>query len=344
MADVHLAPHRRFAGEGPVNERAQTILRTLYAVTAVAEENGCIAVVIAGDVFDTDRPPPQLVAALQEWCRDHTERLGSKPRLIAGNHDRRSNIAGDHALSPLADHAYVIDTVRTDIDAGVLYIPFRTAARGWFEEDVRLYGKPCDLVVAHIGVCFDTTPEWLWGKNDALSVEEMTAAVAPVTPKLVVVGNYHTPGGAPGIVQCGTLCPAGWDDPGEDFGWVVMVEVGTDRVKRVRVPGPRFLQGDVPPEDLARFAADGNTVYYRATVAPGETVPPRYVLPGVTVDRVEDASATRAKAQEAVAAARSADNTAAAVSEFVAKMTLPEGVTAAEVEARVKKLLVGGAL
>lgn len=95
IADTHIANHRRFAGESRacINVRCHTTLNSLEQ--AVESARGTL--VVLGDIFDTVRPEPQVIAAVQlALWETHTT------FLLLGNHDMVSTQPGDHALGPLA--------------------------------------------------------------------------------------------------------------------------------------------------------------------------------------------------------------------------------------------------
>jgi hypothetical protein len=124
LADAHIANHRRCGGplDAGLNRRAQSSLRALHRAIEVAN---CQAdrVVILGDLFDSPRPSPQLIAAVQVALSE--SRL--RPLLVVGNHEQVSSASGDHALGPLRPVADVVDVPTWMTTGGVMLaiVPFR---------------------------------------------------------------------------------------------------------------------------------------------------------------------------------------------------------------------------
>ena len=120
IADVHLGNHRVFAGHrrAGLNDRARAILAVLgqAIVTAHADEAEILA--IAGDLFDTSRPPPAHIAAVQETLA----LLGNKCHVLCGNHDQTSSSPGDNAVAPLGPVATVHE--QPGVEGPVVFVPF----------------------------------------------------------------------------------------------------------------------------------------------------------------------------------------------------------------------------
>src|SRR5260370_428206 len=106
-ADCHIANHRQFGGQlvSGLNERCRLCLDVLANALKRAGECGCADVVILGDLFDSDRPSPQEVAAVQYVIYRSNIRVS----MLVGNHDKTSEAPGDHALAPLWQVANVYE-------------------------------------------------------------------------------------------------------------------------------------------------------------------------------------------------------------------------------------------
>jgi DNA repair exonuclease SbcCD nuclease subunit len=353
IADVHLASHRRFGGEGPVNNRATDILSALHSIRPRLLERGVHMLAVAGDFYDTDKPPPQLIAEVQSWL-DSMKPL--EVTFIAGNHDRRSNVGGDHALAPLYGRARIFDCPGSL--GNVLYVPFRTAPRGWWAEDVLQFEPDGSrdyavaVIVTHIGVEFGDTPFFLQGKDDSLPVDAIGHTALQLGAHTVVCGNYHKPcvqmsASGVNVIQCGTFTPAGWDDPGLDYGHVVIVDTEMSGwFEVVKIPGPRFIHGNTQDwRDVRESGPRQCVVYVRVPVGPHESLPGEYLreerMGTVTLDRVVDTELRKLNAQAAVASARDEASFREALTAFLAKTEVPEGTSREAVEARVLRYMRG---
>jgi DNA repair exonuclease SbcCD nuclease subunit len=85
VADVHLGAALKVLGERGAEQREQ-VRRTFARCVDLALERGCQVALIAGDLFDSPRPPRSLV----EFAAEQLQRLvtaGVRVFAIPGNHD-----------------------------------------------------------------------------------------------------------------------------------------------------------------------------------------------------------------------------------------------------------------
>ena len=96
VADIHLACHRQLGGitAAGLNTRAREILAVLQHTGQLVRAEQA-SLVIAGDLFDTPHPTPQLMAGALDALS------GLDVTCLVGNHDQVSAAPGDHALGPL---------------------------------------------------------------------------------------------------------------------------------------------------------------------------------------------------------------------------------------------------
>lgn len=286
VADVHVHSPTILGGERRLglNTRGWAIVETLRAATSVALEGNARWFVVAGDLFDTHRTAPQVIAAVAEVFAsfiDATEGKGCV-YLVRGNHDAASEEPGDSALAPLAhvDGVRVIDKacgVQVP-DCSVVFLPYQTgSANAWVEREldaVRQAGERQGplLAIVHAGIRDEVACKnpWAAAAEDAVDLDLLRGAAADAGVSCVLAGNWHdyhaweTDGICPRVVQIGALCPTGWDNPGlEGYGGVeIWDSERPTETERYELPGPRFVHR-LPD---ASEAAAGHKVYVNLKV------------------------------------------------------------------------------
>lgn len=359
-ADPHIGNHRRFGGPvvAGINTRCRLALDTLGRAVATAQKAKCEALVVLGDLFDTSRPEPQVIAAVQEVVKD-------MPLIVLlGNHDQVSAEPGDHALGPLSPVASIVETpqILTLGDVELWTIPFRPGrAVDWLPQvlaevqgESRSGGQPPPIRVLtlHLGLQDDSTAPWLKDAHDSVPVDLVDQLMQQYRIALAFAGNWHDQKQwvRQGIItQVGTLCPTGWDNPGmKGYGGLAILD--SQRipiVKLMEVPGPRFvkLRSAAGP-----WPKDENQVFVKL-IAPPDFMDTagKWIQAEKDAKRIFDGEVEPEGTEERVAAvtaaqtARSATTLDEAVAGFVGEMQLPEGVKRDAVLARVKRYLGGAA-
>lgn len=260
------------------------------------DAEGCGAAVICGDLFDTVRPEPQVIAAVQRSLGA----FGGHWYILAGNHDIASTDDGDHALGPLAviPRVTVITGKARRVEHGdvtLMLVPFAPgnaeqkitdAIMALDHRDVELRPAPMSYVsqtvlCIHAGIRGQgEDAPWQVVSEDAVSVKVAGKLAALAGAAYVVAGNWHNPtrsvsrhwgakAGAPEIeiMQVGALVPTGFDNPGDGYGRWGMLETSGGPAQLFGsggwVKGPRFLTNRnrpiVPQVDEARKL--GHAVY-----------------------------------------------------------------------------------
>lgn len=252
IADLHIGNHRLFGGktEAGVNARCAKTLASMERAYSLADETGCDTMVIAGDLYDTDAPSPQIIAKVAQIIQ---QRAGvMETVIIKGNHDSNSPAPGDHALGPLAPVARIVEAPETL--GPLLLLPFAPNATEWVSEAVA-HG-PATIVVSHFGIANASTAEYLLASSVQIDMLRNLASQHKLS--LWFSGDWHTHAvfPSPGFtaVQIGALTPTGFNNPGMNgYGSVIIVDTDTMRWARIEVPGPRFVYtkradlSDIPP-------------------------------------------------------------------------------------------------
>lgn len=365
-ADVHIGNHAVLGGEivCGMNARCTATLAAFRAALAEARVGGAEWFIVAGDLFHTDRPNPQTVAAVARALEEHSHAM--RFVLVAGNHDQRTFYGGDNALAPLASVAQIVDDEPAlACDGAVLCVPHMEGPAGLYCERAitaqvkhRTAGaREPSAVVVHFGIVHRDTPAFLAGTRNAVSAAWLDKLLGPANferrPALFA-GDWHERWASEdaATVQCGALCPTGFAELGYGFGDLYIYDTGTRTFWTRNIPGPRFLE--------TRFERFNPEESGAALMALSGT-PPAFVRWYVPADRLEEAAAAMAllRASGAVldgevkpsaeAAAEVAKQTAArvrkagslreAIEAWCASADVPAGVSRDALAAELRKHL-----
>ena len=85
-----------------------------------ARADGASMIVIAGDLFDTDRPSPAMLRAVQGILVGHSAPV----YVLNGNHDMTSTAARHTAISPLGLIHKVQAVEKVCIAGGAVLVPY----------------------------------------------------------------------------------------------------------------------------------------------------------------------------------------------------------------------------
>jgi len=335
VADVHLGNHARWGGSTEVglNRRCRQALDVLRASVDLAEKEGAGSFTILGDLFDTPKPSPQLVAAAMHILGTFTGCVVA----LAGNHEVSSTTPGDNALAPLREAGVVVfdgpELMRRSYpNVDMLMVPWQQTPEWW--EKLKKTALPLprgkkQILCLHTGLVASSSPDFLAG--DGVRVEDLLGIREELGISWILAGHWHRRW-APNlpVMQVGALVPTGFDNPGLDgYGTVVLYDDHEGLGWR-EVPGPRF----VTLERGSELPVTPNmTVFLRVKAWADEVQAAtahlkEWVAAGLVVDGevVVDTADAEVAARTAACAARSADTLDEAVRRYVAEMLLPEGV------------------
>lgn len=265
IADIHVGNHAAFGGSmvGRRNERCLAIGSAIRQSVDLLESLGASTLVIAGDLFDNDRPLPDHVQMVGQALRGPL-----KKKIKPGNHDCHSAEPGDHAMSPLSlmDGVVVVDApqcITTDDGVGIEYLPF------WV--DVLQYTPTGRIVIAHHGLADASTPPFLRHGKGALQVSDIFAWMNLHGVDYYVAGDWHVhkhwEKGGKHIIQVGALVPTGWNNPGH-YGYGSVIVIDDNGWRREQVPGPRFIYSASREDvikDVRRAKKRGDVPYVKAS-------------------------------------------------------------------------------
>lgn len=359
IADVHVGNHRLLGGalEAGINYRCQLVIGALREACAIAISEKCAYLVICGDLFDTARPEPQVLAAVQgvlAWAASQ----GLQVIILKGNHDIVTEARGDHALGPLAPVARVVEGPTRlllgkdlGLDSVDLWaVPFQPgAASEWLPSVLAgMQGdsgkgsppaSPDRILALHLGLQDGETPPWLAGAHDSIHVDALDELLEEHGIRWAFAGNWHNPEqwefDTRQVTQIGCLAPTGWDNPGLGFGRMAILDTRSRKLPRsVVVPGPRFVSS----AEEAQKAPVGCQVFVRLKGGTPEAAQAALKAGAQHVEvRVDDGEA-QAALRTAAALARSADNVDEAIANYVAAMPISPELRV-EVLAKVKRLM-----
>lgn len=362
-ADAHVANHRRWAGraEAGLNERCRTALAVLE-LAADRARKARAPLVLLGDTFDSARPEPQVIAAVQRALR------GVDVYAMLGNHEQVSTAAGDHALGPLDGHdlIQVIEgpTLLTAADVDLLFVPFRPGrADDWLDDAIVEADNSCAhystppgrrrVMCLHLGIRDGSTPPWLRDSPGSVDAHLLARLMAEHRIDAAVAGDWHSRRrwlvDGREIMQAGALCPTGLDNEGLDgYGTLARFDPAAasgERLSFEELPGPRFVSlraGD----PVVPAAPDGTRLYVRYVVAADGAAACIDQLraareSGAVVDGevMADEAQAQEAAREAAEQARSQDTLDGALAAFVGSMEVPSEESRGRVLERCRRFL-----
>lgn len=248
IADVHIGNHNVLGGTtvNGINDRCDLILNAMnnlahrFSAHPRGERDGHPTLCIAGDLFDTDKPSPAILAHTMGVIDHLCGAFGGEVHIIPGNHDRTSE--NESALAPLhflvprgSDRGPRLGVSPIAIQGDTIYLSFQSRVSPIQHVRDALQQHADDnhvrRIVMHYGIIDDVTPPWLRNASDALHVDDLTAELKRYPhPLNAFAGNWHDqkswaykhPRGKRGVYQCGAFVSTGFDNEGSKTGcaWV----------------------------------------------------------------------------------------------------------------------------
>lgn len=329
IADCHLANHKWKGGEAiaGINDRARRVIYVLQQAVTKAVAANAAALVVLGDLFDNDRPSPQIMAEAQSVFQAAQDG-GVLVILLDGNHDQTSDAAGHHALAPLAPVARVVDTPELIQLPGLdlLAVPFQRGNASEFlpgiVKDFAAKRRNVPSVLAlHMGIFSGDMPKFLHTPS-AVPVELLRGLADANSLDVVISGDYHGRRRWGNIVQCGALAPTGFSNPGLTGYGSLWKYDGSLSVEEL--DGPRFVQ-IVGLEGLSDARLHNKNVYIRAQVSRTEVNEARAILEALPCAAFEieiNTAESLAIAKKAATAAKSSTSLSEAVDRYVRSLSL----------------------
>jgi Calcineurin-like phosphoesterase len=359
VGDPHLGNFSRHGGVKTLgmNERCRATVDVLDRALRLAQAEGAKVVVILGDLFDTMRPEPQLIARVREVFASSTlQRI----ILLKGNHDSASDAPGDTALYACAEENCDVVDEPTVFDASgvrLWLVPYRSGAvADWLPGVLNELSARCSaggpaarVLCLHAGIRDDETAPWLRDAPDAIDVDVLAPLLDEHEIRAVFAGNWHENKSwqNDGIFQVGALCPTGFSNLGlEPYGWVALLESGRDIPTFAQVPGPRFLKlgRDDTPEQV--ISGCPHSVYIEWKVPTDQLIEAQRRVEALIEagklaagSAIPDTTGMGEGLVEAANAARESTSVAEALSAYVEGLTLPAQVDRARLYQRVRRYM-----
>jgi hypothetical protein len=345
-ADVHVANFRKFGGpiRAGVNQRGKQVLTSLRAAYNYAKGAECDRFIVAGDLFHSDHPTPQLIAQVADIIAPKMQSVPvMKTDLMVGNHDQVSLADMDHAMAPFTFMGVrVVEEAGTCDDGDLAYVPFRPGqAEDWLPEEVeRCQGA--SLMVLHLGIYDDQTAPFLRKCADAVDVNWLHDLCDKHDIGDVVAGNWHTgkkwENDTRTILIPGCLSPTGFSDLGtKGIGKMVIWDDGDIVVHTV--PGIRFIKCTLDKFKEHNFDR-AKTHYFKLMLQPDELEEAKELIAEKKLeDRWEyaiDNSANDEALAEAAEKARSVEQLDQAIDGYIERLEIQKPGTVAGVKKRIK--------
>lgn len=258
LADCHIGNAKTLSGpsNAGINRRCEHTLKSLE----IALQEEADVTIILGDLFDSDRPSPTLIARVQSLIRG-TDR---DVHVLVGNHDMSSGAKEHNACAPLGSVGTVYERpglfyVSDEGGAGtaeILMVPYQAGPPvAWLPHALCSYGleMPGDrtrILCLHLGISDDETAAYLKDAEDQISEGDLFELMDEFHIDVTFAGNWHEKRSwfaqnHSEIHQVGSLIATGFNNPGaEDYGWSAVYDTVYATKKSTRIPGPRFLKID----------------------------------------------------------------------------------------------------
>ena len=372
VADLHIGNKKKFGGpsENSLNQRCREAIATIDNSVAQALEFDTFTYYMLGDIFDTARPIPPMVALTHDAL--HPFVRGGRPVIaLVGNHDKQSSDLEDHALASMK-RSNTIDCIaeatlhHISDSAEFVSIPYHEGdAREWLPAELaKLFGAagkagmvkraPRALCI-HLGVYTEKYTAFIGGRSarDAVPVSLLGELMEQYDCDACFAGNWHarkvfkTKTGKP-IVQVGSLCPTGWSDKGLTGHGMSSWDPNTNEVQHIEVNGPRFLvlprgmeEAKAALKKLEKHVAHHH-LYIRAIAEDREEMVilrDAIEAMGGTADIQLDKVLAQAAARTAATVAKSAETRGDALGAYVKAMMVDDEVDKAAVLERCKRYL-----
>ena len=358
LADVHIGNHKTLGGDSVsrMNSRCREVIRILQAAASRAKAEGCRALAILGDLFDTDDPHPAMVRETLRALKSGPDRV----ILLLGNHEMHSNQKNDHALASMHGvwdgvRVSVIDTPTVCLvgDLSLAAVPYQPGrAEEWLPGAIKSLGalrRPDSLLCLHLGISDYETQEsepWMMGSHDQVTVDTLQELIDDFSLGGVAAGNWHQhmmwyADNGEEILQLGALVPTGWNNQGGDDLYGTLAIWDGFEFERIMIPGPRYLKfGSVKEwlpyagrEDIrARIVVPASRINMARSMVEAEG-------PMGYVEVLADKETTHKRVRSAALAARAAADDESAMAAFIDHMPRPDGVAPGEVLEKVKGYL-----
>lgn len=356
VADIHAGSHRGFAvpTQRPgVNSRLAMALEVLTNAGAQTKPDDTI--VILGDLFDTDKPSPQVITSVLQVLNG----FPGTSLCLRGNHDSSTPREGDNALGPLSEAGHlVVEVPRVLVygDTLLVLLPFNPAPPiEWvpatlaaLRPEIERHSGAHHLIVgSHFGISDAETPDFL--SHGALPIDTAFALCSEYTAVAWLSGDWHTrkvwERGGVTVAQVGALVPTGFDNPGLTGYGSLWTFDGT-RLYYEEMAGPRFVKYKSAAVAVAdhRETCAPTQRFAQVTVSAGEVEAATAALTAAVSEGrlggfvvVENRNEAVENAGETAAYVATATSFDAALERSVERLTLGEGVSRGEVLRRARE-------
>ena len=242
VADLHLG-YRQYGME----RREQDFYDALEQVAKLAIDN-CVDVVVAGDLFDTTKPPAKAVLRMQMFV-ERLKNHGLNVYGVEGNHDITKDNYWLRVCGVVPLDGGVVDI------RGAKFTGFNYGKGEDILPRIKELGK-VDVVVTHAGFV-----EMQGDFASEFSTEEFSQALAHTGCKVVANGHIHMWGnvqsGGVTFVQPGSLEVKALDEPHFKQAALVSLEDGKVDVTRLQYPTRKFVIKQIDSEEQFQLWLNG---------------------------------------------------------------------------------------
>jgi len=233
---AHIAdPHLGFSAYGKrdkvtnINIREQDFYNAFITAIDKVKELQTDILIIAGDLFDSSRPPSRAIILAQMLLST----LNIFVLVIAGNHDNATSVNPSPllVLSPFSNIKYVENPeVVTILEHTFYCVPFR--------EDPFEY-KSADYLVGHVR------------DNRILAFKKSKICLKDSPYKICMLGDYHIKTVLePNIFYPGSLERSSFNQLNSNCGFYFYSDGTAESAEFITIPTRPFIELTSPPDDL----------------------------------------------------------------------------------------------
>jgi len=279
IADVHLgASYSAFGPHAPV--RAEEVLDAFRALPELADRHRVHAVLVAGDLFDSPKPPTQLVASATEVFR-RLKTAGCHVFVVPGNHDaiyRNPGLyEGDLGGVHLFRQPTFEDPVCVEVGGSTLAV--YGIAYDWAREAHPLTtfrrGDVSGVHVAMLHASVPDSPHWHEGSALRAPIEDLAGLEADY----IALGDHHRfrpparfGGGQIPACYSGSFAGVDLTETGPRGYAVVTLQPGAPPRVEHHASGVRSVE-PLDPVDVGNLASDEEILRVLGETARAGTVP-----------------------------------------------------------------------
>jgi len=237
VSDLHADNYSRFSTltENGINCRLQDCINAVRSLNRLAKQVGAECLFFLGDLFNSRTT---ISIDVYYLVFQEIERLAKdiETYLLVGNHDQFLRKGDIYSTYPFSSICQVISKPTVlDLDSLVVCLPYQEDHKELLKFIEQNKG---DYLFAHLGLNGAKVGPTEYRVKETLNPEDLK----PEEFKWVILGHYHKfQRLKDNIVYVGSMLQHNFGERGEEK-FALVLDTRTDRLQRVKLDGPQFLQ------------------------------------------------------------------------------------------------------